>query len=124
MFEQFERVAADLGWDVERQIEVLEDFTIGFGVGSRLEDYLRRQGLGASRRPPLVRDALLTFIDGLPGSRGAFSHYLQRKLRQAALAAKTVPSTSQPPAPPAIPMPRAGRWMPVWLQSRRRPAAP
>jgi hypothetical protein len=103
MFAQFMTIADELGWDVERQIEVLEEFVDGFGASGRLEDCLRMRGVNPARLAgtALLRDTVLDFVESL-GCRGVFSHFLQRKLREAAEAARADvhgPAAEAPAAP-------------------------
>lgn len=85
MYDQFMRVAEEVGWDLERQIDVLDEFFSGFGVSVRLDDYLAAHGLALGIRfhREALRDRLLDFVPVI-GAQGALTRVLQRALRQAA----------------------------------------
>lgn len=87
MQNHFLGVAEEVGWDLERQIEVLEQFFRDYGVGSRLDDHLASYGL----RPDLafhrqaLRDRMLAFVS-VVRAEGALSRTLQRAMREVAVA--------------------------------------
>ena len=106
MEEQFFRVAEELGWDVEQQIAVLEEFVGRFGAAGQLDDYLARRGLDG-RHPRLraaTRDALLEFLATLGGAQGHVGRYLQGRLAEARQAEAATPET------PTVAPPRASFW--------------
>jgi hypothetical protein len=88
MHSQFLQVADEEGWDLERQIALLDDFFSGFGASARVDDYLAAHGLGFSTRyhRAALRDRLLDLVS-LLGAEGALTRMLQRELRHAAEAA-------------------------------------
>lgn len=127
MSDQFLRVAEELGWDLEQQIQVLDDFVAGFGVSSRLDAWLAERSLGVHQRfnRTGLRDGMLRFVDEL-GAAGAFSHYLQRELRQAAEAALAAAAAEQAAAAAPVaealaaepPARRRWGWWPFRRQAR------
>ncbi len=127
MDNQFFRVAEEVDWDLERQIEVLDGFFSGFGVSATLDDYLAEHGLALGlrfHRAPL-RDRMLAFVHKI-GAQGALTRVLQRTLREAAelaarervAAAGAAQEAERAPMRPARPR----RSLLGWL--RRRPAVP
>lgn len=125
MRDQFMRVAEELDWDVERQVQVLDDFVAGYGVSSRLDAWLAERGMGVHQRfrRAGLREAMLCFVQEL-GARGAFSHYLQRELRRAAEAARQQAAAEAPaPEPAAAPVALQRRWFHWPFRRSGRPPA-
>lgn len=117
------RVAEELGWDLERQVQVLDDFVAGFGVSSRLDAWLAERGMGVHQRfnRSGLREAMLRFVHEL-GAAGAFSHYLQRELRAAAEAARAAAAEAAVLAAEPVPEPPPRGLRGFW--PFRRPARP
>ncbi len=84
MQEQFLLIADELGWDLEAQIERLDEFVRVYGAAGRMDAELAEIGLSLRQRlhRESLRDAMLRFIARL-GAQGAFSHYLHGQMRRA-----------------------------------------
>ncbi|MEX0386354.1 hypothetical protein [Spiribacter onubensis] len=105
MQEQFLLIADELGWDLEAQIERLDEFVRVYGAAGRMDAELA--GIGLSVRQRLhresLRDAMLNFIARL-GAQGAFSHYLHGQMRRAreAVAPGVASEPSRSPEPVGV----------------------
>ncbi len=84
MHQQFLQIASELEWDLDTQIERLDEFVRVYGAAGRMDAELSEIGLAVQQRlhREALREAMLNFIDRL-GAAGAFSHFLQRQLRRA-----------------------------------------
>jgi len=123
---QFERVADDLGWDLDRQVDVLEGFFADYGVGGRMEDFLSGRGLRPGMRfhRQALRDALLSCVDAL-GAQGALSHVLQRAMAEAAREAarqRAAEAARETAAVKSRETPRRRAQLLTWIRRRGRPA--
>ena len=100
--EQFLLIADELGWDLETQIDRLDEFVRVYGAAGRMDAELAEIGLSLRQRlhRESLRDAILRFITRL-GAQGAFSHYLHgqmRRAREAVAPAATAESNRSLPA--------------------------
>lgn len=123
---QFDRVAEELGWDLDRQIDVLEGFFEDYGVGGRVEDFLRGRGLSPGIRfhRQALRDALLACVDAV-GAHGALSHVLQRALNaaaQQAAQARAAEAAREAAAAKRDEAPRRTRRLLGWIRRRGQTA--
>lgn len=117
MRQQFIEIGEVLGWDLNAQIDQLDEFVRLYGAAGRLDAELAEIGL--SMQQPLhreaLREAMMRFIERL-GAAGAFSRYLHDQLRAQRLAAQAsaavTPSQAKPPKPQSRLSPSALRqWM-------------
>ncbi|MDR9433275.1 MAG: hypothetical protein RI539_04845 [Spiribacter sp.] len=95
MQQQFIEVAASLDWDLNTQIEQLDEFVRVYGAAGRLDAELAEIGLSLQQRlhREALRDAIMRFIERL-GAAGAFSHYLHAQMRAQAHVLERVENTS------------------------------
>lgn len=93
MQEQFLQTAETLSWDIETQIDRLDEFVRAYGAAGRMDAELSEIGLSVSQsfhREALCR-AMLSFIERL-GAAGAFSHFLHRQLQRMTAESNAAPS--------------------------------
>lgn len=99
MQEQFLQVAETLSWDLETQIDRLDEFVRVYGAAGRMDAELSEIGLSVSQsfHREALCTAMLNFIERL-GAAGAFSHFLHRQLQRAREA--NAPRPSEPARTP------------------------
>jgi len=120
--QQFIEIGEALGWDLNAQIEQLDEFVRLYGAAGRLDAELAEIGL-AMQQPlhrEALREAMMRFIERL-GAAGAFSRYLHDHLRaqQRAVQASTQAPSVQASAPGAV----TKAAQPAKLKSRLSPSA-
>jgi len=110
--EQFLQTAEALLWDLETQIDRLDEFVRAYGAAGRMDAELSEVGLSVSQsfHREALCGAMLRFIERL-GAAGAFSHFLHRQLQHESAAS----SEALQPRTRAGSASRVGALMRRWL---------